>query len=466
MNSPVQVTSPLRIFIGVVLTVAVLRYAEDIFVPVALALLMTFVLGPIVEFLQRWHVRRTLAVAVSVAVAMILLGTLIYVLIDQVTDVLTQLPRYRAQLRANLADLTGLLRGGMSNTTAAVEQLTREINRVAPNAAPSTHVPSVRVVEPPLTVLQAISTMIGPFVKPLGMAAIVIVFTIFMLLRLPDLRDRVIRLVGMANVRNTTHALSDAAERVSRYLLTQLLINTWQGICVAAGLYFIGVPNFFLWGGLTVMLRFIPYVGPWIAATMPIALAFAVFDDFSKPLLVVLLFIVVELISNMVLEPWLYGRNTGVSPLSLLLATTFWTWLWGTAGLFLAVPLTVCLMVMGKHLPTLKFLYVLLGDEPLDPHEALYQRILAGRREEANNLMAEAMRRRSTRRVCDDVLIAAIRLAERDHARGNLDDTQRALVHEIFEQWRARLAEGKLGAGPLRRLTESAARVSGWKSAG
>jgi hypothetical protein len=245
-----------------------------------------------------------------------------------------------------------------------------------------------------------------------------------------------------------------------------LLINSWQGLCVAAGLWFIGVPNFFLWGGLAVMLRFIPYVGPWIAAAMPIALAFAVFDDFTKPLLVVLLFIVVELMSNMVLEPWLYGRHTGVSPLSLLLATTFWTWLWGAAGLFLAVPLTVCLMVMGKHLPTLQFLYVLLGDEPLGPHELLYQRILAGRRDEANDLLTEAMRQRSTRRVCDDVLIAALRLAERDHARGNLDDGQRALVHEIFDQWRARLAESKLGAGPLRRLSESAARVSGWKSAG
>jgi predicted PurR-regulated permease PerM len=465
MNSPVQVTSPLRIFIGVVLTVAVMRYAEDIFIPVALALLMTFVLAPIVELLQRWHVRRTLAVTVSVAVAVVLLGTLIYVIIDQVTDVLTQLPRYRQQLRANLKDLSGFVTGGMSNTTAAVEQLTREINRVAPNAAPTTQVPSVRVVEPPLTVVQAIGNMIGPFMKPVGMAAIVIVFTIFMLLRLPDLRDRVIRLVGMANVRNTTHALSDAAERVSRYLLTQLLINSWQGICVSAGLWFIGVPNFFLWGGLAVILRFIPYVGPWIAATMPIALAFAVFDDFTKPLLVVLLFIVVELMSNMVLEPWLYGRNTGVSPLSLLLATTFWTWLWGAAGLFLAVPLTVCLMVMGKHLPTLQFLYVLLGDAPLDPHELLYQRLLAGRREEADALLAEALRQRSARRVCDDVLIAAVRLAERDHARGNLDEAQCTLIRELFHHWKARLVEGKLGAGPLRRLTESEARVSGWRKA-
>jgi hypothetical protein len=308
------------------------------------------------------------------------------------------------------------------------------------------------------------SNTLGPFLKPRGMAAGVIVFTIFMLLRLPDVRDRVIRLVGLANVRNTTHALSDAAQRVSRYLLTQLLINTWQGSCVAAGLWFIGVPNGFLWGGLTAMLRFIPYVGPWIAAAMPIAVALAVFDDFSKPLMVVALFIVVELISNMVLEPWLYGRRTGVSPLSLLLATTFWTWLWGGVGLFLAVPLTVCLMVMGKHLPSLEFLYVLLGDEPLDAHELLYQRLLAGRREEAHALLDEAMRRRSARRVCDDVLIAAIRLAERDHARGNLDEVQRGLVQEILQHWSGKLAQGKLGAGPLRRLSESAARIEGWRT--
>jgi hypothetical protein len=197
---------------------------------------------------------------------------------------------------------------------------------------------------------------------------------------------------------------------------------------------------------------------------MPIALAFAVFDDFTKPLMVVGLFVVVELISNMILEPWLYGRRTGVSPLALLLAATFWTWLWGAVGLFLAVPLTVCLMVMGKHLPRLEFLYVLLGDEPLDTHEALYQRLLAGRRDEAHALLAEQMRARSARRVCDDVLIAAVRLAERDYARGNLDDVQRTLVQEILEQWSARLAERKLSAASLRRLSESAARVSSWKS--
>ncbi len=465
MNSPVQVPNRLRIFIATVLTVAILRYAEDVFVPIALALLMSFLLAPIVERLERWRVNRALAVTVSVAVAVALAGTLLYVIFDQVTDVLTQLPRYRQQLRANLTQITGFIRGGWSDTSVAVEQLTREINRVAPNAAPTTRVPVVQVVDPPLTITQALGNMVAPFVKPVSNTAIVIVFTIFMLLRLPDLQERIIKLMGASNLRNTTFALHDAAERVSRYLLTQTLINTWQGLCVLAGLWYLGVPNAMLWGGLTVVLRFIPYIGPWIAAAMPVALSFAVSDDWTRPMAVIALFVVVELISNMILEPWLYGKRTGVSPLALLLAATFWTWLWGAVGLFLAVPLTVCLMVMGKHLPSLQWLYVILGDEPmLDPHEQLYQRLLAGRREEAHALLDEALRRKSARRVCDEMLVAAVRLAERDNERGSLDAVQRALIHEILDHWNSRLSQGRVPTGPMRRVGESLARVSGWKN--
>lgn len=464
MNSPVQVSNPLRVFIAVVLTVAVLRYAEDVFIPLALALLMTFLLAPIVAFLERLRVNRALAVIVSVSVAVALLGTLLYVIFDQFTDVLTQLPRYRRQMRANLADLTGFLRGGMSDTTQAMEQLSREFNRVAPAATSPAGVSAVQIVEPRPNAIQALSKLVSPFVKPVGTTAVVIVFTIFMLLRLPDLRDRVIRLLGAANLRATTYALSDAAERVSRYLLMQTLINTWQGCWVIVGLWFLGVPNGLLWGGLTVVLRFIPYIGPWVAAAMPVALSIAVFDDWTKPVMVMGLFIVLELISNMILEPWLYGKRTGVSPLALLVAATFWTWLWGAVGLFLAVPLTVCLMVMGKHMPQLEFFYVLLGDEPmLDPHEQLYQRLLAGKRDEANALLSETLRRKSARRVCDDVLVAAVRLAERDDARGHLDAEQRALVQEIVEHWSQRLSDVKAPAGPMKRLGDCAARVSGWK---
>src|SRR5690606_31794583 len=187
----------------------------------------------------------------------------------------------------------------------------------------------------------------APLVGPIATAAVVLVFVIFMLLRLPDLRDRLIRLLGSEHLRTTTEAMDDAARRVSRYLLMQTIINAWQGMWVAIGLSLLGLPNAILWGALTVVLRFIPYVGPWLAAAMPVALSFAVFDSWVQPLLTVGLFVVLELFSNMVLEPWLYGSRTGVSPIALLVAATFWTWLWGPVGLFMAVPLTVCLVVIG-----------------------------------------------------------------------------------------------------------------------
>ncbi len=464
MNSPVQVSNSLRVFIGVVLVIAVMRYAQDVFVPLALAILMTFLLAPIVDFLQRWRVNRGLAVIVSVAVAVALLGTLIYIMLDQFTDVVEKLPRYRRQLRANLTELTGYVRGGMSGTTDAVEQITREINRVAPGSPPVARPQTVQVVEAPPSTIEGLSNLIAPMVKPAGTTAVVIVFAIFMLLRLPDVRDRVIRLLGPANLRTTTQALGDAANRVSRYLLMQTLINTWQGIWVTAGLWFLGVPNGMLWGALTIVLRFIPYIGPWIAAAMPIALAFAVFDDWGKPLLVVGLFVVLELISNMVLEPWLYGKRTGVSPLALLVATTFWTWLWGAVGLFLAVPLTVCVMVIGKHIPQLGFLHVILGDEPvLDPHEQLYHRLLAGKREEADALLVETLRKKSPRRVVDDVLIPAVRLAEIDNSAGALDAAQRSLVRAFMETWARKLTEARAPTACARRMAECLVRTEAWK---
>jgi len=377
--------------------------------------------------------------------------------------VVEKLPGYRLQLRTNLTHVSSWVRGGMSGTTHAMEQLTREFNRVAPPAV-APHIPAVQVVPLPLTPLQSLQHFVSPFVKPVGTVAVVIVFAIFMLLRLPDLRDRFIRLLGPENLRTTTEALDDTAQRVSRFLLMQTLINTWQGLWVCVGLWFLGVPNAMLWGALSVVLRFIPYIGPWFAAAMPVLLSIAVSEGWTRPLLTVGLFVFLELISNMMLEPWLYGKRTGISPLALLVAATFWTWLWGAVGLFLAIPLTVCLMVMGKHIPQLEFLYVLLGDEPmLGPHEQLYHRLLAGKRDEAEALLAKALRKRSARRVCDEVLVAAVRLAERDHATGSLDEAQRATVHEILEQWSRKLTEGKLPPGPMKRLAECAQRIDGWK---
>ncbi len=437
MNSRVQVSPNLRVFLTIIVTVAVLRYAQEVFVPIALAILLTFLLAPIVERLQKWRVNRALAVIVSVTFAIVVVTSILYIVFDQFTDLLQQLPAYRRQLRSNLSDIIGLFRGGVSGTSEAVEQITRELRRVAPPTEADPAVRQVQVVEaPPDNAFAAAAIVISPLLKPVATTAVVIVFVIFMLLRLPDLRDRIIMLLGSRNLRVTTEALDDAAKRVSRYIVMQTMINAWQGVWVTIGLMLIGVPNAMLWGALTMALRFIPYVGPWVAAAAPVALSIAVFDNWHQPVLVAGLFVFLELISNMVLEPWLYGSRTGVSPVALLVAATFWTWLWGIVGLFLAIPLTVCIVVMGKYIPQLSFLHVLLGDQPvLAPDERLYQRLLASNRDEADELLGESLRTMTRVQVCDQIVVPAMQLAEEDHELGKLTDEKRANVFEHVNEW-------------------------------
>jgi predicted PurR-regulated permease PerM len=435
MSSPVQAVYSLRVFLAIVIAVGVLRYAQEVFVPLALAILLTFLLAPLVERLQRWRINRVVAVILCVALTMFLLGGLLWIVFHQFTDLANQLPNYRRQLRANLEGVTGLLKGGVATTAEALDQLTREFGRVAP-ADPAAKVPKVQVVEPALTPMRAVGSMVGPFIKPLGTTALVIVFVIFMLLRLPDLRDRIIGLLGSKNLRVTTQALDEAAHKVSRYLVMQTVINGLQGIGIAVGLYLIGMPNAILWGALTMALRFVPYIGIWVAALLPIALSFAIFDHWSQPALVAALFLCLEGVSNLILEPWLYGSRTGVSPIALLVAAAFWTWLWGPIGLLLAIPMTVCLVVMGKYIPQLAFLYTLLGDQPvLEPHERLYQRLLASNRDEADELLDESVRTKSRGEVCDMVIVPALQLAEDDHDRGALPDAKRQVVFDHIEQW-------------------------------
>jgi predicted PurR-regulated permease PerM len=419
-----------------VIVVTVLKVAQEVFIPLALAILCTFLLAPMVELLTRCYFKRLLAVIVSLALGLALivgLGTLVF---NQFADLANELPSYQRQLRTNLTQFGGALRGGVAQTTHAFEALTKEIDRVAPSEPKPRGVAKVQVIEPPATALDTIGNVVGPIVRPLGTTLAVIVLVAFMLLRLPDLRDRILRLLGARYLHLTTEALNDAASRVSRYLLMQIVINGWTGLAVTAGLWALNVPNAVLWGALTLVLRFIPYVGVWMAAAIPLAVSFAVFDDWTRPLMVFGLFAVLELFAWSVLEPWLYGSHTGISPVALLLAAGFWTWLWGFAGLFLAVPMTVCAVVMGKYIPQLKFLQVLLGDEPvLKPHERLYQRLLSSNRDEADSVLHAALRHSSILEVCDAIIVPAMLRAEEDHDRGTLTDARRQTILEHINEW-------------------------------
>jgi hypothetical protein len=261
------------------------------------------------------------------------------------------------------------------------------------------------------------------------------VLVVFFLVRRDDLRDRFIRLVGNGHVTVTTQMLEDAATRVSRYLSMQFLINVSFGGAVASGLYFIGLPNAILWGMLTTTLRFIPYIGPCIAAVMPVSLSMAISTGWVAPILTIGLFVVLELISNYVIEPWLYGKNTGVSAVAVLVAAVFWTWLWGVVGLLLATPLTVCLLVLGKHVPQLAFLDILLGNEPVfEPKKRIYQRLLAGDQEEATELLEDFLEHQPTVEVYDEVLIPALASAETHWHRGELNEARHDFILQSLQE--------------------------------
>ncbi len=437
MNSPGQAASTRTVLLTVVIVVAVLRLAQEVFIPLALAILFTFLLAPLVGRLHQWGVSRLLAVTVSIAFALTLIGVFADVAVNQLSDLAHELPGYQRQLHENLTHIRGALRGGIADASKAIEQLGREIERVAPTQPTLGDIRKVQLVEPSATPLQVMRDLIGPLVRPFATALVVIVLVAFMLLRLNDLRERLIRVLGGRNLYATTEALSDAGRRVSRYLLMQLLINTWTGLVVGVGLWALQVPNPGLWGALALVLRFVPYVGIWSAAVIPFLLSFAVSDDLSRPMLVLGLFGVLELFNYAVLEPWLYANHTGISPVALLLSAAFWTWLWGPVGLLLAIPMTVCVSVMSKYIPQLEFLRVLMGDEPvMEPHQRLYQRLLASNSDTADKLLDETLRASgSTLKAADTVIVPSIRLMESDYDQRTLGASKRRLMLDHVNQW-------------------------------
>jgi hypothetical protein len=276
----------------------------------------------------------------------------------------------------------------------------------------------------------------------LGSTGIVVVLVIFFLVRREDLRDRFIRLVGKGQVTVTTQAIEDAAARVSRYLSMQLLLNVTFGISVTIGLYLIGVPSAILWGILGAALRFIPYIGAWIAAAVPIGLSMAISTGWVPPILTVGLFGGLELFIGNVLEPWLYGKNTGVSPVAVLVAAVFWTWLWGAVGLLLATPLTVCLMVIGKYVPQLSFLDILLGnDEVFEPPKRVYQRLLAGDQEESTELIYGYLEHMPLVELYDTVLIPALAMAQTHWQRGEINEDRHKFIFQSLKETVEELGE-------------------------
>ena len=342
----------------------------------------------------------------------------------QLYDLAKSLPQYRENIQNKVE--------AISSRSGLVEQITKTFEvRKARKATTDANEPvPVEIHTPKPTSLQTLGAVSSSLFGPLTQAGVVIVFVVFMLAQKEDLRDRVVLLLGEGRLHVTTQALDEAGKKVSRYLLMQLLVNATYGIPVGIGLYFIGVPNALVWGLLAMLLRFIPYVGPVIACTMPIGLAIAVDPGWTMAAWTVGLFVTLESVSNNLVEPWLYGSNTGVSSFAVIVAAVFWSWLWGPIGLFLSTPMTVCLAVMGRYVPRLRFLHILLADEPaLNDGVRLYHRLLARKADEAIDFGEAIVKKHSLGYLYSDVITPALSLAEHDRHEGLVDEkTGRAVL--------------------------------------
>jgi len=420
-------------FAGCVLVVGVLYWAQAVFVPVALALLITFVLSPPVTLLQRW-IGRVPAVLVVVVLVFTILGLAGWGVATQMSSLARELPHYRENIRQKISDVRGAGRGG---SVEQVEQTVKDIqSQIASPEAPKGTVRQPVIVQPQqVSTLWDFPSWLGPAIAPLSTAGFVIVLVVFMLLEREDLRGRIIGLVGHGHLAMTTKAFDEAGSRVSRQLLMQTVVNASYGLAIGAGLWWIGVPYSLLWATLGAALRFIPYLGPIAAAAGPILISLAALAGWTRPLQVVGLFVIVELFTNLVLETVLYAGAAGVSQVALLVAVAAWTWLWGSMGLLLATPLTVCLVVLGKHFPGLEFLSTLMADSPaLSPDVSYYQRLLARDQGEAAEIIQRHVASEAAESVYDAVMLPALTYAERDRFEGRLSgDEEQAVADETRE---------------------------------
>ena len=444
-----QIPSGFLTVLTIGLVVAFLYFARDVVIPITLAILLSFLLAPAVRWLRRWHLGRVPAVTLTVLIAFLALLGFAAIIVQEVSSLAQQLPEYRSNLETKIRSLPELVPGGgvFGRLTSMVQELGRELKQTqTQNSMPTSDRPAiggsppestkpvpVEIQRPQFEPLQIVQGIVGPLLPPLALAGLVIVFVIMILLEREDLRDRLLRLAGR-DLHRTTVAMDDAARRISRYLSRQLVVNACCGVPIGFGLAIIGIPNAALWGIFAALLRFLPYLGIVIAAVFPIALALAVDPGWILLVWVILLFAGTEFVVANLLEPWVYAASTGLSSVALIAAATFWTWLWGPIGLLLSTPLTVCLAVLGRHVPQLEFLEVMLSNEPvLAPDATFYQRLLANDPYEATEQAEEFLRERSPAEFFDTVAIPALIRAQVDSDDGALSPERRLTIKDGIE---------------------------------
>jgi predicted PurR-regulated permease PerM len=419
--------------------IGTLYLGREVLIPIALAILLSFVLAPLVRLLQRCHIPRGLSVVSVVLLAFIAIFALGGVIAAQLTQLAADLPRYEANMREKIKSVRGTTAtsGTLERAADVLQDLGKELNKPkdpatgvanqsqSPSAAQEPRPIPVEVRQPPPTALESIAALLSPLLRLLTTTGITAIFVIFILLQREDLRNRFIKLAGAHDLHKTTAALDDAATRLSRLFLIQLALNTAFGVVIGTGLWFVGIPSAVLWGILAAILRFVPYIGAFISALFPLALAAAVDPGWSMLLSTAALFLVVEPVVGQMIEPLLYGHNTGLSPVAVVASATFWTALWGPVGLVLATPLTICLAVLGRHVERFAFLDIMFGDRPaLSPSELFYQRMLADDPSDAVDKAEEFLKERPLSVYYDVVALPGLKLAQNDIARGALDRAQ------------------------------------------
>jgi predicted PurR-regulated permease PerM len=434
--------------LAIVLGASALYLARAVLVPIALAVLLTFMVHPIVQRLTQWGLGRAVSVATVVGLLVLSLGGVAWILAVEFASLSTQMPVYRDNLITKIGEARRLGRGGaLDRVQSAATDVARELQKDTAAPAPPHDAPTPVVVRSGPGGLWQLPSM----VEALGGAGTVLALVIFMLIEREDLRNRLIRLGGYGRLATTTRALDETAQRISHYLLTQSIVNASLGASVTIGLLLLGVSFALLWGFLTAALRFIPYVGVWLAGLLLVVFSLAAYPTWRQALLVAGLFVLLELGCSFALEPLLYGQSAGVSQVALLCSIAFWAWLWGPIGLLLATPLTVCLVVFAKHVPGMEFVGILMADAPpIAPPAAYYQRLLAMDRAEAARIVSEYAKDRPPEAVYDDLILPALAHARRDRRHGLVPETLEryvwATTGELVDELDARRRSASAGA--------------------
>jgi predicted PurR-regulated permease PerM len=447
--------------VGVVI-IGALYWAQAVFIPVALAGFLTFLLSPLVNRLRQLGLPRTPSVIVAVVFTAAALGGVGWLVTGQIGSLLRELPDYRNTIKEKVRTIKEVA-GGTSRFQEVITDINKELGGPPAGpagaatrgdggeeaAVPGPIVPTPVIVEPQRAAwMSRLSEFLSPMLEYLGELALAIILVIFMLLKREELRNRIIRLAGQGKIVAATKFVDEAAHRVSRFLLMQAIVNASFGVLFGLGLLTIGVKYALLWGFLGAMLRYLPYIGPYLAVTFPISLSIAMSEGWGSTLAVIGLFLTLELIISNFIEPRLYGHSMGVSEIAMLVSAAFWAFLWGPIGLVLSSPLTVCLVVLGRYIPRLEFISVLLGDEPaLDAAISFYQRLLARDQDEAEGLVFEQMgAMESPEQIYDAMLLPALGAIKRNRVSGDIteDDEEYALqaIREIGED----IGEGRIVA--------------------